>query len=379
MDGDNSILGGIAGANREDAFDVVVRGYNKRQVEDTLARMRDQISGLEERLGVALESSEHARRELMQTQDALREASTKDSGPKPAHEQVSERLSQILRLAAEEADQSRAKAEDEIGMLRRRAEDEAAAQVASARAEAEHIVASTRQTAERELSSAREEARRLLDAAQNESKRTLNDAQTRAERVVADAESRAAAVNEVAGRRLEIIAGSHADAVRRLGSIRELIAGVLAEEAAAGSVMAAVENAAAAAMQKNAARIGGGMPAMPQMHDDRDRVIDLDSLGHPVDKQMAPTGMSAAPHLPGSGGGLTSSTIPVMKAEAAASAAAAAAAAVAEGHDHPRTLAGELVDAGAPTESIALPGAGEGPDRQGPGPDSFGALFMPGR
>jgi hypothetical protein len=358
VDDENSVHPVGPGLGREDGFDVVVRGYNKRQVDEVVGRLRDQISGLEERLSVALDAAERARRELLQAQEVVRQSATKEPiSPKPAHEQVSERLSQILRLAAEEADQSRAKAEDEIDQQRRRAEEESGSLVTSARAEAEHIVTSTRQTADRELASSREEARRLLDSAQTESKRTLSEAQTRAERLLAEAENRASAVNDVAGRRLEIISGSHADAVRRLSSIKELIAGVLAEEAAAGSVMAAVDNAAPPSATKHvsdsqvkAAAVTTQLPisALPATS----RVLDLDAAALRTESATPVAGPPQVSSMP-----------PTPSAASAAVSPAGAPAVVDEGG------------------TIVLPqqNAADSDGEHDDGVDSFGSLFLPQR
>ena len=63
MDDENSVHPAGPGLGREGGFDVVVRGYNKRQVDEVVGRLRDQTSGLEERLSVALDAAERARRE----------------------------------------------------------------------------------------------------------------------------------------------------------------------------------------------------------------------------------------------------------------------------------------------------------------------------
>src|SRR5947207_7499094 len=91
---DNSDL--LPNLTHEDAFEVQMRGYSRRQVDEFIARCRSQIRDLEQRLARALDDSEKMRRDLATArQQAL--------GAKPAHEEVSERIAQILKLADDEA------------------------------------------------------------------------------------------------------------------------------------------------------------------------------------------------------------------------------------------------------------------------------------
>src|SRR5262249_48625493 len=77
---------------------------------------------------------------------------------KPAHEQVSERVGQILKLAGEEATAQRAGAQDEIGKLR-----------GEAQKEADRFRADAGEQAERMLTAAREQAENAVATAQAES------------------------------------------------------------------------------------------------------------------------------------------------------------------------------------------------------------------
>ena len=77
-------------------FEMQMRGYSRRQVDDFVARRNNEIRELEQRLARTLDEAEHLRREVSTVrQQAL-------SG-RPAHEEVSERISQILKLADDEA------------------------------------------------------------------------------------------------------------------------------------------------------------------------------------------------------------------------------------------------------------------------------------
>src|ERR1700745_3547167 len=128
---DNSDL--LPNLTHEDAFEVQMRGYSRRQVNDFIARCRSQIQDLEQRLIRALGDGEELRRDLATArQQAL--------GAKPAHEEVSERIAQILKLADDEARSQKTKAHEEIARQRN-----------DAQSEAEKIRADARETAERML------------------------------------------------------------------------------------------------------------------------------------------------------------------------------------------------------------------------------------
>src|SRR6201985_3949240 len=77
-------------------FEMQMRGYSRRQVDDFVARRNNEIRELEQRLTRSLDESENLRREL----SAVRQQAL---AGRPAHEEVSERIAQILKLADDEA------------------------------------------------------------------------------------------------------------------------------------------------------------------------------------------------------------------------------------------------------------------------------------
>ena len=85
----------MSDSEQEDAFEVQMRGYSRRQVDEFVARSRTQIRELEERLSRSLDDAERLRLELSAARQGL--------SNKPAHEEVSERVGQILKLAEDEA------------------------------------------------------------------------------------------------------------------------------------------------------------------------------------------------------------------------------------------------------------------------------------
>jgi hypothetical protein len=300
----------LQGSLQEDSFEVVMRGYNKRQVDDYVLQCQHHIRDLAQRLALAEQEAERVR---IDAADALEKASAK-----PVHEEVSERLAQILRLASEEAQRERAVAADEIATMRaqalaetqelreqaraesdhlrqrvaeeseaireqakaetgalrervsgeadamrQRAEQEAAHQLEQARLEAERVLTEARDAAERDVAQAHAQAREFEEKARTESERLMLAAQERAESVIGDAERRATAVNQVLGTRLELLTTTHSDVISRLLDLRTVLLGVLEKEAAAGAFAVVPSPAEAAALTAATARGALAVPADP--------------------------------------------------------------------------------------------------------------------
>src|SRR5271156_6673670 len=169
---DNSDL--LPNLVHEDAFEMQMRGYSRRQVDEFIARCRSQIRDLEQRLARALDDGEELRRDLATArQQAL--------GAKPAHEEVSERIAQILKLADDEARSQKSKASDEISLLRNDAQSEADRVRGDAREQSERMLPAAQEQAERAITSARAEAEKVRNAARTEAERMTSMARTDAE------------------------------------------------------------------------------------------------------------------------------------------------------------------------------------------------------
>ena len=277
---------------QEDSFEVVMRGYNKRQVDDYVLQCQHHIRDLAQRLALAEQEIERVRADATA---ALEKASSK-----PVHEEVSARLAQILRLANEEAERERANAADEIAALRaaaladthnlrelaqreteelrqqalaetdarrhkvqaetealrdrinaetealrdrvsgetdvllRQAELDASDERERARSEAERLVGDARAAADRDLAEARGQAQHLEESARSQSEQLVGAAQERADAVIGEAERRATAINTVLGGRLEVLTGTHRDVVTRLFDLRDVLVDVLGREETSG-------------------------------------------------------------------------------------------------------------------------------------------------
>ncbi|HEU5269868.1 MAG TPA: DivIVA domain-containing protein [Jatrophihabitans sp.] len=187
----------------EPYFDVTMRGYDKRQVDDYVARTAAQLAELAAARDAALATSADRAAQLASREahiESLRvQAARKTETLDPAA--VSDRIRDMLQLATDEAAQTRRAAEVEAERVlssaradaeRMRAEAAAeqqrlTASAAQRSAEADQKLAQARTTAIAELDKARAEATRLLEAARAERDRA--DAQSAAARTAADAES----------------------------------------------------------------------------------------------------------------------------------------------------------------------------------------------
>ena len=273
---DNSDL--LPNLTHEDAFEVQMRGYSRRQVDEFIARCRGQIRDLEQRLARALDDGEELRRDLATArQQAL--------GAKPAHEEVSERIAQILKLADDEARSQKSKAHEDIARQRNDAQTEAEKIRTEAREQAERMLTAAQEQAERAITSARAEAEKTVTGARNEAEKTLTSARNEAERTTTDARkksesalasakaqakkaldeatARATAIHDGAERRLNLLSTRHAETIKRLTDILDGVSSLVAAETARSSLEEEVDQTTAktiAASEPNGAPRPGADP-----------------------------------------------------------------------------------------------------------------------
>jgi cell division septum initiation protein DivIVA len=251
----------IPDMGQEDAFEVQMRGYSRRQVDEFVARTRSQIRDLEERLSRSLDETERARLELS--------AARQDLTDKPAHEEISERVGQILKLAEDEAKAQRGRAQDEISKQRDDAKKEAERHRTEAREQTERMLTAAQEQAENAIAAARSEAEKLRNSARIESERAIGDATKEAESAIASAKAqakqmldeatmRATAIHDGAERRLNLLTSRHTETMRRLTEIRDVVTNLVASETARGSLEDEVTKSVASSVG------GGGTAAAAQ-------------------------------------------------------------------------------------------------------------------
>ncbi len=248
----------LSDLGHEDTFEKEMRGYSRRQVDEFVARSRSQSRDLEEQLSRSLDEIEQLRLELSSARQA--------AGGKPAYEEISERMGQILKLADDEAKAQKNRAQDEIAKIRAEAKqetekfraearDQSDRMLSAAQEQAEHAIATARTEAEKTRSSARNEAERSIGDAHKQSESALATAKAQAKQVLDEATARATAIHDGAERRLNLLTSRHTEAIRRLTEIRDVVTTLVAGEAARGSmeeeVAKSVANAIAAGNQGN--------------------------------------------------------------------------------------------------------------------------------
>ena len=135
----------------DNLFETVMRGYHKRQVEDYIAWLQEQVSAVKAELMDARRELAVAREDLVATKAQLQ--------TRPQHEEISLRMAQILRLAEEEAQQERDAGGEAGGpACWSRARGEARASLEAARNAAAEIVEGARRESDDALAGARAEA-----------------------------------------------------------------------------------------------------------------------------------------------------------------------------------------------------------------------------
>jgi cell division septum initiation protein DivIVA len=279
-------------------FEMQMRGYSRRQVDDFVARRNSEIRELEQRLARALDDSEHMRREISTVrQQAL-------SG-RPAHEEVSERISQILKLADDEAKAQKNKADDDIAKQRSDAQQESERVRADAREQAERMLTAAQEQAERTISAARNEADKTRTAARTEADRLTSDTRKKADTAIAQAKgqakkvldeatARATAIHDGAERRLNLLSTRHAETVRRLTDILDGVQGLVAAEAARMSLEEEVNQTVSRAVSMAEAADA----AAAAQEDDGPDSDELARMAPPAPDTVA-NGSVAPPHAEG--------------------------------------------------------------------------------
>ena len=190
----------------EDPFEVQMRGYSRRQVDEYVASSRSRIRELREQASLAQDEAERLRLELSAARQGL--------AGKPAHEEISERVGQILKLADDEAKSQRNRAQEDI--LKQRDE---------AKKEADRIRTEAWEQTERAIAEATKDAESTLAAAKAQAKQLLDEATTRA-----------AAIHDGAERRLNLLTSRHTETMRRLTEIRDVVTNLVASETSRGSL-----------------------------------------------------------------------------------------------------------------------------------------------
>ncbi len=245
--------GGIIEWERE------VRGYNRQQVDEVVARQTGAIRDLKNSLSQCLAEIERLRDEL---------AEARESSARRPHEEVSERVGQILKLADDEAkvmrdrgsadaaalrdatkaetDKLRADTKQETDRIRAEAQDRAERMLAAAAEQSERTVASAKAEASEMISRSQASAEQTVAQANAHAESTVAAAMAQAKQQLDDATARATAIHDGSERRLNLLISRHTETVRRLTEIRDVVTSLVAGEAARGSLEDEVDRALSA-------------------------------------------------------------------------------------------------------------------------------------
>jgi cell division septum initiation protein DivIVA len=191
----------------EPFFDVTMRGYDKRQVDDYVSRAAVQIAELTATRDAALATSADRAAQLASREaqiESLRaQAAKRTETLDPAL--VTDRIREMLQLATEEAAQTRRTAEVEAERVLAAARADAERMRSEAAAEQQRLTANASQRsteADQKLAQARAQASAELDRARAEAARIIETARVERDRLDAEsATARSAADAESAHRR----------------------------------------------------------------------------------------------------------------------------------------------------------------------------------
>lgn len=235
-------------------FDTVLRGYDRRQVDERLSFLRAELTAAEEGLRASQQRTSALESELEQARTKLTQRSDTDM-----ENSFGFRVERILRLAEAEAKQVRTRADTEAAELTKQAaadiearrqqveqelatriqaaerdvgEREAAvsqrerqveADAATSRREADQLRATARSEAEALRKDTRAEVEQLRSDARTEADRTLASAKSEAEKLIADADAAVTEREHAGERELDRLTALHDEVDGRLEATLKLL------------------------------------------------------------------------------------------------------------------------------------------------------------
>jgi DivIVA domain-containing protein len=234
-------------------FDVVLRGYDRRQVDDYLDRVDVALTEGEERHAQDAQRITALEQQVAEVQQTLVAAERRAAGqPEPAS-LLTARLAELLRLAEEVAaalrEEARAEAERIIGVAKQQAARESSErdaalrkreqEVAKAAEAAETATLQAQRDAEALRTKAQKEAEAQRQAAEQEARTVRTDARREAEKMVEtartdvqatheQARAEAAAVTAQARRQVEELVAQRDAIALQLQTLRDAVAAAVA-------------------------------------------------------------------------------------------------------------------------------------------------------
>ena len=269
------------------AFDVVLRGYDKRQVDERLRFLGSQLTAAENALRVATQRT-------AALQDELNQARTASGGEGSGDFNFGARVEKILKLAHEEAREVRSQGDAAAAALVEQARTEAAEQ----RQRAEQEIATwqaeaNRRTLDQDQALQRRSAE--LDNARQELDRARQELERESERVQAAAQAEADQIRKaVALEADELFTAARADADQVCKAARAEAEQIVAQARAEAERLVAVATEAAAQRERSSAH---ELHQLSRLHEEIN--ADLYRAKEVLDSLFGATG---APVGPTSGG-----------------------------------------------------------------------------
>jgi O-antigen/teichoic acid export membrane protein/cell division septum initiation protein DivIVA len=202
-------------------FDVVLRGYDRYQVEEHVRQLEDQARRARDEVEVLRRNLDDARGQL-------------EEGERTAYVGLGSRTEQLLRLAEEQATEILAEARTDAGQLRAAAEQE----VARLRTDAEREAAQLKVSAEQEQEEILTPARRQAEEMRGQAQRILEESQAQRAQAEAEFEARLASRHEEAERQEAARLAAARAATQKLVTEAEQRAGTAQQRGAKASAQA---------------------------------------------------------------------------------------------------------------------------------------------
>jgi hypothetical protein len=160
---------------RATGFDIVLRGYDRDQVDRHITWLEGLLSQAEDGAASAATAADEARAEAMTArQDAVAARAELERG-RPSFDALGERIVTMLKLAEEEADDMRARARADVETITQ----EARSLHQRTTAEREAVIGKAEREAYDIVQAARAQAQQIVEAAQRKSAALTDDAQRR--------------------------------------------------------------------------------------------------------------------------------------------------------------------------------------------------------
>ncbi|HZG90316.1 MAG TPA: hypothetical protein VEZ42_08890 [Pseudonocardia sp.] len=234
-----------APASGEPTFDTVLRGYERRQVDEFVSRHRDQLTALREELAEAQRQRKLATEHAEATETELRELRARSAHGEPAVKEDSfgYRAEKLLRMAEQEAAEARSHASKESAAIIERARTEAekhrheveqnliarASQLEQQAAQRNAELQEREQQIADQLTAAREQAEQLHAAAARAADRLREESEAAATETRLRAETAAKRQQDQAAQEIARLQGLQSDIRVELRRLADLLTGELAE------------------------------------------------------------------------------------------------------------------------------------------------------